>query len=255
MAIVPSGKDKIIPLTRVYLGGYDLSGDAREISTIDATHNEADMTGFSNAIFNYIPERMITGVRGFKALMNDATSGAWAHLAAPGSTSRQLSICLGGGGEPAAGDPAYHLPAVQVSNPTGVDGNAWVVTADFVPDARQMTSNLRTAWGYVLRGATSMSASVTASSSNSIDLGAAMTNGWTAVIHVLATSSGNFAFTVKHSTDDSSFATLGTFTTTGGSVGSEFLSGATTVNRYVAFNAVRTAGTVTAVVTFVPNTL
>ena len=254
MAVTPSGKDKILPLTRVYIGGYDLSGDAREISSIDATHAEADMTGFSNEIFNYQPGRMTAGMRGFKALMNDDTAGAWTQLKTPGNTARQLSICFGGGGVPAAGDPAYHLPAVQMSNPVNLDGNAWVVGADFVPDAQQMTSNFRTPWGYVLRGAVSMSATLTASSSNSIDLGAAMANGWTAIIHILASSSGNFALTIKHSTDDSSFATLGTFTTTGGAVGSELLSGATTVNRYVAFNAVRTAGTVTAVVTFVPNT-
>ena len=245
MAVTPSGKDKIVPFTRVYVGGYDLSGDAREISSIDATHAEADMTGFSDTIFNYIPERQTTGMRGFRALMNDATGGAWTHLKSPGTTARQLSVCFGGGGEPAVGDPAYHLPAAQVANPVGIDS----------ADAQQMTSNLRTAWGYVLQGPVSLSATLTASSSTSIDLGAAMANGWTAIIHITATASGNFALTVQHSTDDSSFATLGTFTTTGGAVGSEFLSGATTVNRYVSFNAVRTAGTITAVCTIVTNTL
>jgi len=63
-------------------------------------------------------------------------------------------------------------------------------------------------------------------------------------LHITATSSGNFAFTIEHSTNGSAWATLGTFTTTGGSVTSEYKSGAGTVNQYLRFVATRTAGTV-----------
>jgi hypothetical protein len=114
-------------------------------------------------------------------------------------------------------------------------------------------TNFYKPYGVVLQGAVSLSATQAASSAISADGVAASTAGWTAIIHILATSSGNFALKIRHSTDDSNWSDLGTFTTTGGAVGSELLTGSGSVNRYVAFDATRTAGTITAVVTFVRN--
>jgi len=255
MAVTSSGKDKLTTGMRLYLGGYDLSGDARTFGTLLNSHETADITGWSEGLINYLAAHRSVGVTGFQALMNDATGKAWGQLKTPGSnTGSQLSIGFGGGGsDPAVGDPAYHLPSIQFSANPAIDSNAVVFTSDFMPDAGQVDSGVNNPAGVVLRGPTALSATLTASSSNSVDNEAAATNGWSAIIQVLSTSSGNFAFTIEHSSDDSAFSTLGTFTTTGGSVGSELLTGTGTVNQYVAFNAARTAGTVTVVVTFVRN--
>ena len=253
MAVTTSGKDKVLRWTRIYVSGYDLSGDARTFGSLDNSFAEVDFTGWSEAVRNYLADgHRVVGVRGFQALMNDTSGRAFDRLKAA-NTAGRLSICFGGGGEPSAGDPAYHLPSIQMMAPQGLDGSAAAITADFIPDARQVSTLTDNPMGVVLRGPTSMSSTVTASSSNSHDNGGATTSGWSAILHVLSTSSGNFAFKIRHSSDDSSWSDLGTFTANGSAVTSELLTGSGTVNRYVAFNAARTAGTVTVVVTFARN--
>jgi hypothetical protein len=254
MAVSGSGKDKLLRHARIYIGGYDLSGDARTVSSLDSRFGEVDITGWSEFVKNFLPDwHLQAGVRGFQALLNDTAGRAFNRLK-DAENSSQLSFCFGGGGEPAVPDPAYHLPSIQLGDMAGCDGKAAAIgPMDFLPDAGQFSTNFQKVLGFVLRGPTSLSGNLTASSATSVDFGAASSAGYTAIIHVLSTSSGNFAMTVKHSTDDSSFSTLGTFTTTGGSIGSELLTGSGSVNRYVAFDAQRTAGTITVIVTFVRN--
>ena len=254
MAVTPSGKDKTLPNARMYVGGYDLSGDSRNLGSVELSFQEPDMTGWSETVFNYLAGQRMTAIRGYQCLMNDATAGAWTRLKTPGNTSIQLSFVLGGGGVPAVGDPAYHMAGVQISDPVGLESAAAILTADFLPDAQQVDSNTIKPWGVLLHPqATAISATLTASSSNSFDFGAASTAGWSATLQILSTSSGDYAFTIEHSADDSSFSTLGTFTADGSAIASEYLTGSGSVSRYVAFNAVKTAGTVTAVVTFARN--
>lgn len=250
MAVTPSGKDKLTRHMRIYVNGYDLSGDARTFSTLENAFGEADFTGWNEAVRNYLNDghRMI-GISGFQAIMNDDTGRAWDQLKTP-DTAGRVSVCFGGGGAPAAGDPAYHLATREMRVPQGFDGPVVVLTADFVADQGQYDSNTNNPLGVVLRGATEISADVTAGSSNSHDNGLSTANGWTAVLHVINTSSGNYTFTIEHSSDDSAYSTLGTFTADGSTVTSEYLTGSGTVNQYVAFNAARTAGSCTVVCTF-----
>lgn len=245
MAVTTSGKDKTVNFARIFVGGYNLSGDARTFSSLSGNYGEADFTGWSESVRNFLRDNaMAIGIRGFQAIVNDAAGRAFTIL--KDVPNNNVSILFGGGGEPAVGDPAYLLPAVQLMDTGGLEGPVAIIQADFVPLAGT-TAVSASPFGVVLSPATSISSTTTYSSH---DNEAATANGWQAVIHITATSSGNFAFVVEHSTDDSSFATLGTFTTTGGSVTSEYLSGTGTVNQYVRLVATRTAGTVTPIVTF-----
>lgn len=251
MAIVTSGKDKLMRHLRIFIGGYNLSGDARTFSSLDNKFEGVDVSGWSEFVRNFLVDgwRQV-GVRGFQALLNDATGRAFAQLKDAENTSR-LSLLFGGGGEPAVGDPAYLMSSIQLSDLAGWDGRAAAIgPMDFLPDAAQYSNDIDNPFGVVLQAETSLSATTTNSSH---DNAASSANGWHANIHVTATSSGNFAFVIEHSSNDSAWSTLGTFTTTGGSVGSEQLSGTGTVNRYTRVVSTRTAGTVTAVVTFARN--
>lgn len=80
----------------------------------------------------------------------------------------------------------------------------------------------------------------------SVDNGAATTNGFVAHLHVSAYSGfTNVIFTVEDSADNSSFATIGTFTTVT-AVGSERIEVAGNVRRYVRVVRTKTgAGSVT----------
>ncbi len=247
MAATPSGKDKLMRWARMYVGGYDISGDSRTVSTLDMTYGEADITGWSEPVWNYLRDgRLTTGITGYQAIANDTATTGSVTLLQDGN-DQNLSLFLGGGGEPAIPDPAYLLPGVQLMDTMSIDGNVAIINADFKPQAGAIDTAVANPLGVMLSPATSISSTT---NNTSHDNEGATTGGWNAIIHVTATSSGNFAFTIEHSTNDSAWATLGTFTTTGGSIGSEYLSGSGTVNQYTRFVATRTAGSVTPVVSF-----
>ncbi len=247
MAATESGKDKLMRWARLYVGGYDISGDSRTVSTLDIIYDEADITGWSESVFNFLRnKRLTTGIMGYQSIMNDtATTGAYTILNS--ATSHNLSLFMGGAGEPAIPDPAYLMPGVQLMDTASIDGNVALLSSDFKPLAGTVDTAVALPLGVMLSPATSINSTT---SNASHDNEGATTGGWHANIHITATAAGNFAFTIEHGTDDAAWATLGTFTTTGGSVGSEYLSGSGTVNQYTRFVATRTGGTVTPVVSF-----
>jgi hypothetical protein len=187
--------------------------------------------------------------------MNDDTGRSLDQLQTAGdSIASQLSLCFGGGGEPAVGDPAYMLPSIQVNDLVGFDSQAAVLSGvDFMPDASQYDTNYAKSLGHVMRGPTSLTATLSASSANTVDGVAQSTNGGIAILQILATSSGDFAFKLRDSTDDSSFADLASFTLDGSAIGSELITFSCTVDQYVGFDAQRTGGSCTAICTFVRN--
>jgi len=247
MAVTTSGKDKLLRHARLYVGGYDLSCDARTVSSLDLRYEEADLTGWCELVRNYIPgSPLLTGIRGFQGLMNDTAGRSYAVLKDADNLS-QVSFLFGGGGAPAVGDPAYLMPSVQLGDLAGWDSMAATISADFLPDSNQVAANTKKPLGVVLQNATGLTATTT---NGSHDNEAGTTNGWQANLHVTATSSGDYAFVIEDSTNDSDWTTLGTFTADGSAVTSEYLTGSGAVDRYVRVVSTRTAGTVTAIITF-----
>lgn len=252
MAATASGKDKLLRNARIFVGAYDLSGDARTVGTLENRFEPVDLTGWSEFVKNYVSDDLRqVGIRGFQALVNDTTGRAFDILSnAAAANAHIVSFCFGGGGEPAVPDPAYLLHSVQILDDMSFDAGSSLIAGDFLPTAANYSATATNPMGVVLQGATSLSSTTTGSSH---DNAASSANGYHAHIHVLATSSGNFAFTIEHSSNDSAWATLATFTTTGGSITAERVTATGTVNRYVRAVSTRTAGTVTAVITFARN--
>jgi len=256
MAVTPSGKDKVTRWARLYVGGYDLSGDLRTFGTLDNSYEAADLTGVSEAARNFAAaDSRQVGVQGVQVLMNDTASTGAFTLLQDADAASLLTIAMGGGGEPAAGDPSYHIPTRQMMDMVTMDGSSGILQADFRQDQLQYDISFDSAFGAVLQGPSSISASITAGSSFSIDFGAQQSGvtGWSAVLHVLSTSSGDYAITVQDSADDSAYSTIGTFAADASAITSELQTGTDTVERYVSINAVRTAGTITMMLTFVRN--
>lgn len=247
-----SGKDKLMRYTRLYFGGYDLSGDSRNFGAATQTHPAVNMTGWSSAGEQYLADRPTIGITGYQALMNDtATTGAFSILKAT-PQSAYVSMLFGGGGEPEIGDPAYLLGALQPSHAINNDGGALVVDADFALSAATMDAYAAAPAGYVLSPATSLSSTTTQISVDLYVNSTALTNGAQAILHVTASSGGTWAMIIEHSTDDSSYATLMTFSSNGSAITSERQTASGTIRRYVRFKATRTSGTITPVVVFAP---
>ena len=234
MAATPSGKDKLLRWARIYCDEFNLSGDARTFSELMCAFGEVEMTGWNESVRNYIPDDWLeAGIRGFQAIMNDAAGRGYTVLKA--RDTAHVSLQMGGGGEPAIGDPAYLLRTVQVSDPASFDASKGVMTADFLPSASLYDENAWFPLGVVLHPATSLSSTI---SGTSIDMGAGVTIGIHALLHITASDGGTWAFKTQDSANDSAWSDVvgGGFTLDGSAVGSEAIE--------VAGSAVRATGPV-----------
>ncbi len=245
-----AGKNKLLRWTRIYVGGYDLSGDARSFGSLDNGYEEADMTGWSEAQRNVLAAggRMV-GIRAFQALMNDLAGQSLPILQNAGVVER-VSLHLGSLAEPAIGDPAYLMPAVQMGDRVTWDGGAAALQGDFLPQGGIASPNIDQPWGHVLYPKTALAATTNGASINN---GAASTKGGYALLHILASSGGSWTFKVQHSTNDVAWVDLITFTANGSTITSELGSVAGTINQYARFQATRVSGTVTVLCSFARN--
>lgn len=242
------GKNKLLRYARLYLDGYDLSGDSRTLSSLDYSATELDFTGWDNSIRQFLSDQFIlTGIRGYQAFINDASDKSFDALTPLPSSVVYVSMLFGGNAEPETGDPAYLLPSAQMGDQASFDGGVGVLSTDFLPISGGMDIP---PWGYVLYPKTTVSANDTGDTLD--DFGAGSTAGYIAILHVLTATSGSIVFTVEHSTDDNSYSTLGTFIVLDGSViGGEMIEGSSTVNRYIQFEAVWTSGSAIVACTFI----
>lgn len=240
------GKNKLLRYTRLFVGGYDLSGDSRNLDSLDNSYTAVDLTGWSEAVRNGLADMLrATGVRGYQAYINDLAAGAFGVLKEP-AAGLELSVLLGGNAEPVTGDPAYILAGVQLSAQASFESAAGVLKADFVPEAGIEQGN---PLGVVLFN----DALTATTNGSSVDNGAATSAGLHANLHITVTGSGNYAFKIQHSTDNSTWVDLVSFTITGGALASEHVSVSGTVNRYLRGVATRTGGTCTAVMSAARN--
>lgn len=243
-----SGKNKLVRYLRVYVDGYDLSGNARTFSSMDNSFGVADMTVWNNAVKKMLPDKQRrVGIRGFQTLLDDTTdAGSLPVLQASYTNPLQVTFAFGGLAEPQNGDPAYFLNAVQMSDRVQPITAVHLINTNFLPDAVSYAD--QNPMGNVLQGATSLTSTTQTAS---IDNGAGTTDGFHSNLHVLATAGGaSWTLEIEHSTDNAAWSQLALFAADGSTITSEYASGTGTVNRYVRFSATRTNGTITVVCVF-----
>lgn len=247
------GKNKSTRWMRVFVSGYNLSGDARTFGELMNRFEGIDYTGWSESVHNYLSDgRRMVGITGFQAFVNDTAGRAFAALKHASSLANRgnVSMLFGGGAEPEIGDVAYHIPSIQIIDTTGFDGGAGVINADFRFDTADFTANFDAPFGVVAHPETSLSATTNGASINN---GASSPDGLSAVLHVPVSSGGTWVFKVQDSPDNSAWADVLTFSANGSAVASEFASASGTVDQYIRFQATRTSGTVTPVCTVARN--
>lgn len=252
MASANAGKNKLARHMRLYHGGVDLSGDAREFGQLLWGYTPVDLTGWSESMRNYLPDRVMqSGIVGFSAFINDATGGAFTRMKAPG-TKKAVSLFFGGGAAPVVGDIAYLIQTIQTMHDATWNAAAGVISGDFMPDSAGV-SGANNPFGLVLMPSTTISSTTTGTA---VDYAAGGT-GYSAALHVTGTSSGNYAFSVETDaagTFAGSETTLFSFSIDGSSIASEYIASATaTVQRYNRLVATRTAGSVSIAVAMAIN--
>jgi len=244
-----AGKNKLLRFTRMIVDEFDLSGDSRIFSSLDDFYDEVEMTGWSNTVKHYLAGgRLQTGIRGYQALMNDAAAGAFNEI--KNATNHNISLNIGALAEPATGDPAYLLTSRQFGDNVSFDAGAAVLQGDFLSRAG---GSLRYPWGVVLQAKTALTSTETGSA---VDNGAASANGLQAMLHVIASDGGEWAFVIEESsTGSGSWTAAATFTADGSAVTSENKTVAlgTAIKQYLRCVSTKASGAVTAIVTVARN--
>lgn len=236
------GKNKVVRYQRLWVAGFDLSGDSRSYSQLLNEFGEVDLTGWNDGFYKVLSnQRRQVGLEGYKAFLNDAASGAHTALANPsGAAAVPLTFSFGGLAEPDYGDIAYLMQSVQLEDTAAFEEEAAVLQANFKP--LQAGIDGGNPFGIVLYPKTAISST---NDGTSTDNGEATSNGFVANLHVFITASGDFTFEVEHSENDSIWTTLGTFTIDGGTVESETIDGSGTVNQYLRLAITRVTGSAT----------
>lgn len=220
---------------RLYWGTADLSGDVGSVQNLSTPRAVLGVTGIDKDGHERILG-LADGSIGFNSFWND--SGNVPELRTMPDGDVVASYFAG----TAIGNAAASLIAKKSDQSVtrGEDGSLVLATS-----AQATGSPLE--WGLQLTDG-KQSLSGTASS---VDHGAATSFGGAAYLHLFSVTAGTAIVKVQHSTDDSTFADLITFSTTAAGTAERGVTAAvtTTVNRYVRANV--TQGTAVIAVNFV----
>jgi len=258
-----TGKNKLIKYARLWVGGYDLSGDARTVESLDYALTELDFTGWNQNIRNFLTDkRPAVAINGLQLFFNDSavagSEGAYTVLKQADATVFNTSLVFGGNAEPTYGDPAYVMRGMQFTQQGAqTDG---IVLFNSAFKASPNTSE-GIPWGQIIypktaNVAASITAATTVDQNGEINspLTFPTTYGYKATLHIFATAAGSWSFKIEHSSNGSTWADLANFTINGSAVGSEHIvSNTASVNRYIRFAGTRTAGTITLACVFARN--
>jgi hypothetical protein len=192
---------------RLYIGGYDISGDVGAVSTIDTPRGEQVNTGIDKSAV----ERIQLGVDGnlvFDTWFNDATDKIHDALSTLPSTDRQGMFAI----STTRGAPGFAIEAKQVNYD-------WSRSAD---GALAGTTSLIQAGGNAPVWGEMIAMKETIASANDltghIDAGAAQTTaGVVCFLQIFTLGSGTPVITLEDSPDttngiDGTWTTVGTFT-------------------------------------------
>lgn len=241
---------------RVYVGGYDFSGQARSAGPLELTYDAAKLTALSDPINGYLPNHPQCNIGAINSVFdNTATTGIHNRLATAG-TKRTVSVAQGIRAVPGLGDPVFAGEFTQGEYTVAEDGGGVVVNLPFQGWAGDATTLLlANPWGVLLNANTARTA---VNASTGVDLiNVSTAGGGYMVYQVTASSSAAHTATLKVQDsdtnidadfDDLALATTGVITVTAGVSGLVAISPTATVRQFVRWQIV--LGTATSV-TFV----
>lgn len=214
-----------------YVGGYDLSGDINSLQNVGGGHATLDVTGINKSAVERIGG-LREGRMEFTSYFNNSTSPSGSHpvLKQLPTTDVQFTYCRG----TSLGSPA----ASMIGKQTNYDGTR-ADDGDFKFQVSAQSNAYGIEWGRLLTAG--LRNDTAGTSGSSVDDSAGTSNGLQAYLHVTGFAGTDVTVTIQHSTDNSTWSNLVSFTAAT-AVGTERVTVAGTVNRYL---RVSTAGTFT----------
>lgn len=254
MAVNPATGKTHTRHCRFLANGHNLSGDMQSLSAFGVTREELDASGWEDEIKQSLPGWGDVAMN-LTALFNETAAAigptrAGSHEALKAATAVYGGLFVGIRAAPVIGNQSGATVFEQGTYTVDADGGPVMVNAAYRTSG--VLPQSATIWGVALAVGTELSAT---GQGGSVDNGAASTGGYIAFLHLEQTAaamgSNTWAFKLEHSTNDSTWADLVTFTATGNAIAAERKEGSGSVNRYVRFSYTRTAGTARPWVTFI----
>jgi hypothetical protein len=209
---------------RLFVGGYDLSGDINSFAGINGGNAPLDFTDITQEA-NARAGGKRAGATQFVSFFNDATDRAHPRLSSLPTADVDAMGLLG----VAIGSAAFNIRAKQIDyNPNEAPDGSLLFTTDL------QSTTVGLEWGEMLTvGRRTESA---ATNGASLDGVASSSFGWSAWLQVFALASGTPTIKLQDSADDSAWLDLtgGGFGTIAANSGARIVGGSTaTLRRYV----------------------
>lgn len=245
---------------RVYIDGYDVSGNGRTIGPLVIEYDAVDLTApMSDQVKGYLRGHAQVSPGVFNAVFDNATSPLGIYAIAVSQASRFVMVAQGIRAAPAQGDPVFAGHFLNTGGQLLDDAGAVVVNMPFAGWAADASSlQFSNPWGVLLHA---NGAETAVNSAVGVDdRGAATTGGgylaWqriggngTATLkaqHASTNSDGSFADVTGATSGSMDFSTPG--------AGINYTTNALTINRYLRWQIVLgTATTVSFVAAFMRN--
>jgi len=245
---------------RVYIDGYDVSGNGRSIGPLTLEYEEADLTApMSDAVKGYLRNHAQVSPGVFNAVFDNSTSPLGIYAIATTQASRNVLVAQGIRAAPAQGDPVFAGYFKNTGGQLLDDGGAVVINMSFAGWASEAASlQFANPWGVLLHA---NGAETAVNSAVGVDdRGASTASGGYFMWQGIA-GNGTATVKVQHAStnSDGSFAditgaTSGSLDYSTPRAGIAVTSTALTINRYLRWQIVLgTASTVTFLCAFMRN--
>jgi hypothetical protein len=229
-----------------FVGSADLSGDVGAISSIASPRAIIDVSAINKSGYERLLGRA-DGSMAFNAFYNPSAGQAHPVLSAVGTVAGTVSAVVSFFHGAAVGEPAASINGKQTDYQVAVAQDMSIaLTASTMSGA-----SIPLEWGEMLTtGKQTFSSSGTATK---LDNATSTSFGGAGYLHAFSIGSGTATVKIQHSSDDSTYADLITFTNVTAATSERVATAAitTTVNRYVRVNATGTFTNLVAAVNFV----
>ena len=207
---------------RCYVAGYDISGDANSLDGVGYTQNLMETTAINSEATSRITG-LVDGVLGVNVFF-EASSEHAALLSSNKLPTGDRNVLVPMGS--AVGDAGIGLVSKQANYDVSQGGPSAPITAKASFNANGYAPE----FGVMLTAHDDTHSS--ASNGTSVDNSASSASGGAGYLQAFSLSSGTPVVKIQHSSDNSSFSDLITFTAST-AISSEYLTVSGTVNRYI----------------------
>lgn len=240
---------------RVYVDGFDMSGQARSLKPLQIEYGEANLTALADTVKGYLRTHPQVNCGVLNAVFDNTASTGIHNALRTAGDARTVLAALGIRGAPADGDPTFGGVFEQGAYQAVDDGGALTVTLPFLGWAVDAASLLYASpWGTLLHALAAATAANTGTGHDNPTAGATTNGGY--LVYQVTEGDGTATLSVDDSADNAAFSALSGATT--GSIncatrqhGIVAIGNTATVRRYLRWQiALGTAATVTFAASF-----